>query len=506
MKKYSIFALLFTLMLMPVVALAAPKGDLKIALPADPTTMDPHTRTGAPMSNTWPLVFDTLLYRNAAGEFEPNLATSYKWVKPTVLELKIRKGVKFHNGEVLDAHAVKYSLERMFKPELKSRVKNFWKSVKTIEAVDDYTVRINTKHPDSFLFSPMSGYGHIVPPKYYESHDLKFLARNPVGSGPYRLTKWRKGSEMIFEAFPGYWNPSKQKFKRGLVSIVPEPTTRVSALLAGTVDIVKDVPPQMAAMVNANPKLETAVGHGPKACFIIMVLKGDVPWTNVKVRQAVNYAIDKKSIVKNVLQGYGSVAAGTIVGPSSFGHNPKVKAYSYNLAKAKKLMAEAGYAKGFSVPLMVPIGRYLKGVQGAEAVAGYLKKIGVKVKVTPLEYGAWRRNSRSKWKKGYPPYWNYACRNDSALHSAWMFGGALYGKSTHGGIRDKKLDAAIDGARATENLQEQIKKYQDINRQVHSRAILGFLYHLDEVIAKKKTLNYKVRTDGYLIFSEASWK
>ncbi|MBT5369338.1 MAG: hypothetical protein HOL05_14990, partial [Nitrospinaceae bacterium] len=87
-----------------------------------------------------------------------------------------------------------------------------------------------------------------------------------------------------------------------------------------------------------------------------------------------------------------------------------------------------------------------------------------------------------------------------------MFGGALYGKSTHGGIRDKKLDAAIDGARATENLQEQIKKYQDINRQVHSRAILGFLYHLDEVIAKKKTLNYKVRTDGYLIFSEASWK
>ena len=506
MKKYSIFALLFALMLIAVGASAAPKGDLRVAVAADPTTFDPHTRTGAPMSNTWPLVFDTLLYRTPEGKFEPNLATSYKWVKPTVLELKIRKGVKFHNGEVVNAHAVKYSLDRIFDPKLKSRIKNFYRSVKNVEVVDDYTVRINTKHPDSFLFSPLSGYGHIVPPKYYKSHDLKFLARNPIGSGPYKLTKWRKGSEMIFEASPGYWNPSKQKFKRGIVSVVPEPTTRVSALLSGRADIVKDVPPQMASMVNANPNLETAVGHGPKACFIIMVLKDGAPWNNVKIRQAVNYAVDKKSIVKNVLQGYGSVSMGTIVGPSSFGHNPKVKPFSYNVAKAKKLMAEGGYPDGFSVPLMVPIGRYLKGVQGAEAVAGYLKKIGVKVKVTPMEYGAWRRNSRSKWKEHRKPYWNYACRNDSALHSAWMFGGALYSKSTHGGVRDKNLDKLIDGARATADINEQIKKYQEINRLVHERALLVFLYHLDEVIAKKKSLNYKVRTDGYLIFSEANWK
>jgi peptide/nickel transport system substrate-binding protein len=259
-------------------------------------------------------------------------------------------------------------------------------------------------------------------------------------------------------------------------------------------------------MVDDNPKLETIAGPGPRVCSILMVLKGDVPWTKLKVRQAVNYAIDKESIVKNVLLGMGIPVTGQLAGPNSFGHNPNLKPYPYDLAKAKKLMAEAGYPNGFSVPMVVPIGRYLKGVQGAEAVAGMLKKIGIKAKVTPMEYGAWRRNSRSKWEKHYKPYWNYSCRGDNALHSHWMYMGTLFSKSTHGGVRDKELDKLIIGALGTADEAEQIKKYQDLNRLIRERALLGFLYHLGDIVAKRKTVEWVPQPDATVRLTDARWK
>ncbi|MFC1492166.1 ABC transporter substrate-binding protein [Nitrospinota bacterium] len=506
MKKYIIFALLFSLPLMAAGVSAAPKGKMILGLPADPSHFDPHTRTGSPMSNAFPMVFDSILFRDSSGKVGPGLATSFNWVKPTVLELKIRKGVKFHNGEILDAHAVKYNLDRIFNPKLKSRVRHLYRSLKKVEVVDDYTVRIHTKYPDRYLFSPLADWGYMVAPKYYKSHDLKYLSRHPMGSGPYRLVKWRKGSEMVFEAVPNYWNPSLQPVKTGIYKIIPEDTTRVSALVAGAVDMIKDVPPQMAPMVDADPKIETVAGPGPKVCSILMVFKGDAPWTKLKVRQAINYAIDKESIIKNVLQGHGIPAVGQIVGPRSLGHNPNLKPFPYDLAKAKKLMAEAGYPNGFSVPLMVPIGRYLKGTQAVEAVAGQLKKINIKAKVTPLEYGAWRRNSRSKWEPHRKPYWNYSCRNDTSLHSHQMYMGTLYSKSTHGGIRDKELDKLIMGALETADAAEQIKKYQDLNRLIRDRALLGFLYHLGDIVGKKKTIDWRPQPNSTVKITDASWK
>ena len=172
-------------------------------MPGDPTTFDPHIRLGLPMLQSWPLVFDNILSRDIKGKIIPALATSWSYASPTVLELKLRKGVKFHNGEPVDANAVKYSLDRLFDKKVKSRIRNFYRSVKKVEVVDSHTVRIHTKHPDRYLLSPLADFSAVVPPKYYASKKLKHLARNPVGSGPYRLVKWRKGSEMVFEAVPG---------------------------------------------------------------------------------------------------------------------------------------------------------------------------------------------------------------------------------------------------------------------------------------------------------------
>jgi len=508
MKRFLMFALvaLISVSVATGGAAEAAKKELVIGMPGDPTTFDPHIRLGLPMLQSWPLVFDNVLSRDSNGKIGPGLAESWKFLSPKVLELKIRKNAKFHNGEALDANAVKYSLDRIFDPKIKSRIKNFYRSLKKVEVVDSYTLRIHTKTPDRFLLSPLADFSAVVPPKYYGSKKLKYLARNPVGSGPYRLTKWRKGSEMVFEAAPGYWDPARQRVKKVVIKVIPESTTRVSALLADSVDMIKDIPPQMVPMAKSKSDVDVVAGPGPKACSIIMVLKEGSPWTDVRVRQAVNYGINKRSIVKNVLQGNATVALGTVVGPKSVGHNSAVGPYTYNPAKARKLLKEAGYEKGFTVPLMVPIGRYLKGVQGAEAIAGQLKKLNITVQVKPLEYGAWRRNSRSKWKKGYPAYWNYACRNDIALHAAWMYSGLLYSKSTHGGVRSEKLDKMIVGARAEADPAVQVKKYQDLGRYVKEQALLIFLYHLDEVAGKKKYVDWKRRADGLVIATDAGLK
>ena len=506
-KAFGVFVVLFTaLTLLSPPVIAAKKDKLLIGMAGQPTTMDPGVRLGLPMLQTWPLVFDGILSRDPKGKIGPGLASSYKFVKPTVIELKIRKGVKFHNGESADAHAVKYSIDRLFDPKLKSRVKTFFRSVKKVVVIDSHTVQIHTKTPDRYLLSPLADFGYVVPPKHYKATKLKVLARKPIGSGPYRLTKWKKGSEMVFEASKGYWNPSKQKVKKVVIKHIPENTTRASALISGYVDMIKDIPPQLVSMVSSKSNLDVVQGPGPKACSLIMVLKKGAPWTNVKVRQAVNYAINKKSIIKNVMMGYATLAKGTVVGPDSFGHNPNIDAYHYNLEKAKKLMKEAGFEKGFEVPLMVPQGRYLKGQAGAEAIAGNLKKLNIKVKVTPLEYAAWRRNSRSKWEKHRKPYWNYACRNDIALHSAWMFGGLLFSKSTHGGVRSDALDKMIKDAAAESNEAKQISMYQKLNKHIRNNAYLVFLYHLDEISGKRKEVDWKMRNTGLVIASDAGWK
>lgn len=509
MKKMLVvfgMAVLMSLSVMSGDALSAKKDQLLIGMPGDPTTFDPHIRLGLPMLQSWPLVFDNILARDINEKIIPALATSWNYVSPTVLELKVRKGVKFHNGEPVDANAVKYSLDRLFDKKIKSRIRNFYRSVKKVEVVDSHTVRIHTKHPDRYLLSPLADFSAVVPPKHYASNKLKHLARKPVGSGPYRLSKWRKGSEMVFEAVPGYWDKSRQRVKKVIVKVIPEPTTRVSALVSGAVDMIKDIPPQTVPMAKSNPNVDVVAGPGPKACSLIMVLKDGAPWSDVRVRQAVNYAIDKDSIIKNVLQGHATASMGTVVGPNSFGHNPALKPYPYDVAKAKSLLKEAGYEKGFTVPLVVPLGRYLKGVQGAEAIAGQLKKININVKVKPLEYGAWRRNSRSKWKKGYKPYWNYACRNDLALHAAWMYSGLLYSKSTHGGVRSEKLDKMIVEARSEPDEAKQAAKYRKLAAYIREQAFLGFLYHLDEISGKKKAVDWKMRSTGLVIATDAGWK
>jgi len=487
-------------------AIAAPKGKITIGFAGSVKTYDPHRITGFPLSSHYPLVFDNLVFRTADGKIVPKLAKSYRQVNSILWEFKLQEGVKFSNGEDMDAHAVKFSLERIVNPKIKSRQISYFRNIQRVEVIDKYTARVHLKKRDMFFLPPLSQYGQIVPPEYYGSKSKKHLAKKPIGSGPYRLKKWKGKYEFHYEAHPNYWDKRYlPKIKKVIINIIPEPTTRMAALVAGDIDLADSISPQLIPMAKSNPNIEVIAEPSSRTCYLYPIIKPGSPWKNLKVRQAVNYALDKDALVKTVLEGYGRVIP-TNVGPDSYGYNPALKPYPYDPMKAKRLLAEAGYSNGISTEIWMPLGRYLKGKAVAEAMVSMLSKVGIKAKLKVAEWGVVKKRMRARWKPKVKSFLRMGCRMDSNLHSEHMYAGTIHSRSTWGGFREKWMDKIIDDARSTADDAERLKKYQDVNRVIHEKAIMGFLYQQHQIIAKNKRVIYRPRSNGFVLAFELGLK
>ena len=504
MKRLWLWMVVLSLLLLPAGVKAAPKGKVVLGMAGSLTTFDPHTFSSLPISMHHPNVFETLLARAPDGSMTNQLAESYKMVSPKVWEFKIRKGVKFSNGDPLNAEAVKFSFERILDPKMKSRQYRYFKSIASVEAVDANTVRIHTKKPDPMLPPFLAIYGFIVPPKYYKKHDKKFLSRNPVGSGPFVLKKWRKGQEVVYEANPNAWR--KPRVKTAVVKFIPESTTRVSALISGDVDVIDNLPPGLSGRVNAGGKTRVIAKQSPRTNYILMVIKEGAPWMDVRVRRAMNLAINRESITKNVMMGFAKPVA-IIQGPASFGFNPELKPYPYDPAQAKKLLAEAGFAKGFSFDVYIPRGRFMMGKEALEGIAGQWAQVGIKANVRVMEWGAMKKIIFSKYKKNVKPFLYYLARMNTAFSAEHMFAGAISSRSAYGGFRDKAVDTMINDARSTLDDKAREKKYQEIARVLrHEKVPIVPLYQTFRIFGANKKIDWKPRADGKLIAAEVGLK
>ena len=504
MKRLWLWMVVLSLLLLPAGVKAAPKGKVVLGMAGSLTTFDPHTFSSLPISMHHPNVFETLLARAPDGSMTNQLAESYKMVSPKVWEFKIRKGVKFSNGDPLNAEAVKFSFERILDPKMKSRQYRYFKSIASVEAVDANTVRIHTKKPDPMLPPFLAIYGFIVPPKYYKKHDKKHLSRNPVGSGPFVLKKWRKGQEVVYEANPSAWR--KPRVKTAVVKFIPESTTRVSALISGDVDVIDNLPPGLSGRVNAGGKTRVIAKQSPRTNYILMVIKEGAPWMDVRVRRAMNLAINRESITKNVMMGFAKPVA-IIQGPASFGFNPELKPYPYDPAQAKKLLAEAGFAKGFSFDVYIPRGRFMMGKEALEGIAGQWAQVGIKANVRVMEWGAMKKIIFSKYKKNVKPFLYYLARMNTAFSAEHMFAGAISSRSAYGGFRDKAVDTMINDARSTLDDKAREKKYQEIARVLrHEKVPIVPLYQTFRIFGANKKIDWKPRADGKLIAAEVGLK
>ena len=385
----SILALLIGLAL-PGTAPAQQGARLTVGLSAEPTTLDPHLSGEIPAHNIARNIFDALLVRDEAMRLTGSLAESWRLVSPTTYQFKLRRGVKFHNGEPFNAEAVKFSIERQL-THPKSRAKAALGPVERVEIVDEYTVNVVSKGPFPVLLARMTyaGSGSVVmlPPKYVAEKGDDFAA-HPIGTGPFKFVEWVKGDRVTLEANPDYWR-AKPKVQRVTFRFIPETATRIASLLNGETDIIENIPPDQVDRVAGSPNATVGkTSDGMIVAYYQFDTRADSPVKNVKVRQAISHAIDWDTIVKDLLRGHARRRP-VPLDPGDLGMNGAIKGYPYDPAKAKQLLAEAGFPSGFSFTMPTSNGRYMEDRAVSEAIAAYLGKVGIKATVQPTEWGVY---------------------------------------------------------------------------------------------------------------------
>src|SRR5437899_5238245 len=253
-------------LVLPVAAVAAPTGKVVIAQGVDPTTVDMMNQQEQPASNVGAQMFDMLVERDQNLQLVPGLAGELpKLVAPTIWEIKLRRGVKFHNGEDFNADSVKFSLERLINPANKLRGSSSFAPIDRVEVVDPYTVKIHTKKPwPVFARFMAQRQASMYPPKEYAGKDAAAISRNPIGTGPYKFVRWSKDEEVVMEAFPGHWRGAPN-IKTVVFKPIPDDAVRVAALQNGEIDVAVNIPPHLAPIIEKHPKifLSTAPSNRP---------------------------------------------------------------------------------------------------------------------------------------------------------------------------------------------------------------------------------------------------
>lgn len=393
---------------------ARPSSQVIVARGADILTADP-TVEGYNVHRSVALhTCDTLVTFGAGARLEPRLAESWKAEDPKTYVFKLRRDAKFSDGTPVTADDAKFTLDRIIDPNVKSDAgPDFTPIVASTEVVDPYTFRVNLKVPLTPFLNQMP-FVFVISKRAFERMGDKEFGRKPVCSGPYRLTEWVPNDRVVLDAVDSYYRGAP-KIGRVVFRTIPEPSTRVAALRAGEVDLIEAVPPDQIRLVDSNSNLRTERVPSGRILFLYM-WTWDGPFNDKRVRQAMNHAVDWDAVIKGVFGGHARKASSPIL-PHVFGYKPVVR-YFHDPARAKKMIAEAGYPNGFPITLDSPSGRYFRDRELAQAVAGYLQEVGVRVDIRTYEWGEYLRRYRGRQVRlGLFGYLNiFRDFDDVALH------------------------------------------------------------------------------------------
>ena len=369
---------------LPLAALAQAKKDsVVLAMTLEPTGLDPTAVAASAIAEIVHYnIFETLTKINPDGTVSPLLAESWE-VSPDLktYTFKLRKGVKFQNGEVFNAAAVKFSFERAAAEKSTNKDKRTFSGMESVAAIDDHTVVVLNKSLDpDFLFLMGQATAIIVEPKSADTNATK-----PVGTGPYQLTNWSRGSSIALSQWAGYRSASSVKIRKVTFRFISDPAAQVAALLAGDIDAFPRVTPRSVAQFKSNPKFQVVVS-GSRAKTILAINNKKKPLDDVRVRRAIAAAIDRKAVIEGAGDGYGAPIGSHYV-PGAFGYVDTTGINPFNIEKAKALLAEAGIKTPLELSLKLPPPPYAR--QGGEVIAAQLAKIGIIAKIENVEWAQW---------------------------------------------------------------------------------------------------------------------
>jgi peptide/nickel transport system substrate-binding protein len=484
----------------PAPAFAQAKDTLTVALVSHAPTLDPHMhfeRVGILVNIN---MFDSLLHRSTKLQFEPSLATSWKAVTDTQWEFKIRKGVRFHNGDVLTPADVKYSFDRVLDQTKKSPQYGNIRAIKEVKVVDAETVHIITDKPFPLLLERLVFFP-IVNKKHVETvGDQAFGTTSPVGTGPWKFVEWKRDQLIRLEAFDQHWR-GKAPFKHLIFRAIPETATQVAEVKTGGVDIIREVSADLIPELKSNA--QTYISSTPilRVHYVNLDMR-TTPFDKKAVRQAANYAIDKPTVIQKLMAGLGTQVA-TTVQPLAFGFDPEVKPYPFDQKKAKDLLAQAGYPNGVDITLHSST---IAQRPSFEAICQMLTEVGIRATPRMWDPGpAWNKffQAEGKATQGAHGTWgNYSVFDaDAVLHP-------LYHTEPGGWIgkwytRLEGLDKLIDDARSTVDQPKRKRLYSQIQQMIREEAPSIFLWTQYDTLGISKKVQYAARPDEWLWLYDA---
>lgn len=466
--------------------------EIVIALGSEPTSLDPQLVDDGGERAINDNIYETLLSREADGNLGAGLAVDLPTrIDDVTWEFTLREGVTFHDGSPFNSDSVVATVERIVKLVADGKTQNdgFFKSLTGATKVDDTTVRITTAAADGVLPSRMY-WLKMLPAS---AKDVADLSDSSNGTGPYKLASRDLGVNIVLEANTDYWGgaPSISKVT---YEFIDESATRLAGLKSGKYDVITNLAPQDAGEA---PVVATAQGQEHP----VLILDADQGITSdLKVRQALNYAVDKQAIADSLFGGYAVVDAGQLLSPSILGFNSDLSAYEYDVDKAKALLKEAGVV-GKEIQLVGESGRWLKDKELLEAVAGYWTEAGLKVNLEILEFGAYLDvlfDRENRADVVYVSSSNDILDADRQLSTYYQAGGI---GSSNTNVDLKQL---IDDGRAELDATTRAGIYNQAVKIAYDEAYFVWLVNNEDVYGLSDRLIWSPRVDSKLLIKEMS--
>lgn len=470
------------------------KETLVVGVNADAVTFDIQSTNDAPTTNMSKQIYNTLIKQTEDLELVPALAESWEKIDDTTYEFKLREGVKFHNGETLTAADVAFTMERAKTSEQIGHIVGEL-DVTKIKVVDDTTIQLGTTEP----FGPFLT--HLAHPTLGILNEKAVTeggedyGTNPVGTGPYKFVNWEAGTEVNLERFDDYFDTAgaspKIKFR-----VIKENSVRLISLETGEIDIAYDVAPADIAKIEGNDDLVLARDKNLRTEYIGFNVQSATPVKDVKVRQAINHAINVQAILDTVYQGVGSPAKGPI-NELIFGSNQDLEAYDYDLDKANALLTEAGYpGGGFTVKLYVGDNNAQR-TQVAEILKEELGKIGITVEITQLEWATYLDATGKGEHDMFLLGWT-TVTTDGDYGLFPLFHSSQFGKAGNRTFySNARVDELLQAGRVGKTNEERIAAYKEAQEIIRDEAPwVFFLYGEDVVAYSKRVTGFKLHPTG----------
>ena len=500
--------LLVSLVLALALPVFAADKSIVISLASDALYLDPHKQDETITNALTRHIYDQLLRLDPEGQVVPDLAESWELADDEVTwTFHLRKNVKFSDGTPFTAADVAFNIDRAAQNIISDVVIN----IKSHEVVDDNTIKIVTATPDAVLLDNMAQM-RLVSKSYAEKAGDDELNLKPIGTGPYRLVEWVKEDHIDLEANPNYWGPqpaiAKVRFRP-----ITNAATRTAALLTGEVDLIEDVPVRDVDRVEKTKGVDVVARPGMRLIYLHIdanreptpAIAGPVnPMKDLRVRQAMSMGIDRDLIVRVTLNGNG-YPTGQLVLEGKRGYLSDLGVPKYDPEKAKELLKEAGYEKGFKVVLDAPNGRYVNDAQVAQAVASQLAKIGVEVepnlhpKTTFFDYV--RPGDKSSLVM---TGWSEPVDVGTLANTLFYTRNKTPGKGTsnRGHYSNAEFDRLIDEADATADVKERAELLDKAARVIIEDVGVIPLYFNKDIYGKKSNVKFTPRVDKQILAQE----